>query len=86
MSAAATLGGPDAALTSPSDRPQLRTRAWRGLLLTLLLVLLLHLFFLRGASRLLPDMPQGMAGEDAGRVFSTRSRLTVSAGLTSSFR
>ncbi len=73
MSAAATLGGPDAALTSPSDRPQLRTRAWRGLLLTLLLVLLLHLFFLRGASRLLPDMPQGMAGEDAGRVFSTRS-------------
>ena len=73
MSAAATPGGPDAALTSPSDRPQLRTRAWRGLLLTLLLVLLLHLFFLRGVSRLLPDMPQAMAGEDAGRVFSTRS-------------
>ena len=73
MSAAATLGGPDAALASQSDRPQLRTRAWRGLLLTLLLVLLLHLFFLRGVSRLLPDMPQAMAGEDAGRVFSTRS-------------
>ncbi len=73
MSAAASLGGPDAALTSPSDRPPLRTRAWRGLLLTLLLVLSLHLFFLRGVSRLLPDMPQGMAGEDTGRVFSTRS-------------
>jgi len=28
---------------------------------------------LRSVSRLLPDMPDGMAGEDAGRVFSTRS-------------
>ena len=73
MYAAASIGGPDTARTSPRDRPQLRTRVWRGLLLTLLLVLSLHLFFLRGVSRLLPDMPQGMAGEDAGRVFSTRS-------------
>ncbi len=73
MYAAASIGGPDTARTSPCDRPQLRTRVWRGLLLTLLLVLSLHLFFLRGVSRLLPDMPQGMAGEDAGRVFSTRS-------------
>ena len=73
MSAAASLGGPDAALTSPSDSPPMRTHAWRGLLLTLLLVLLLHLFFLRGVSRLLPDMPQAMADEDSGRVFSTRS-------------
>jgi hypothetical protein len=48
-------------------------RAWQGLLLTLVLVLLLHLLFLRSVSRLLPDMPDGMAGEDAGRVFSTRS-------------
>ena len=73
MSAAARIGVPGAALTPPSDSPQLRTRAWRGLLLTLLLVLLLHMLFLRGVSRMLPDMPQGMAGEDAGRVFSTRS-------------
>ena len=73
MSAAARIGVPGAARTSPSDSPQLRTRAWRGLLLTLLLVLLLHMLFLRGVSRMLPDMPQGMAGEDAGRVFSTRS-------------
>ncbi len=73
MSAAASMGGPDAALRSPSESPTLRARAWRGLLLTLLLVLLLHMLFLRGVSRLLPDMPQAMAGEDAGRVFSTRS-------------
>jgi hypothetical protein len=31
------------------------------------------MLFLRGVSRMLPDMPQGMASEDAGRVFSTRS-------------
>jgi hypothetical protein len=43
------------------------------LLLTLLFVLALHLLFLRSVSRLFPDMPDGMAGEDAGRVFSTRS-------------
>jgi hypothetical protein len=43
------------------------------LLLTLLFILLLHVLFLRGVSRMLSDMPQGMAGEEAGRVFSTRS-------------
>ena len=73
MSAVARIGGPGAARTSPSDSPQLRTRAWRGLLLTLLFILLLHVLFLRGVSRMLSDMPQGMAGEEAGRVFSTRS-------------
>ena len=73
MSAAARIGVPGAALTPPRDSPQLRKRAWRGLVLTLLLVLLLHMLFLRGVSRMLPDMPQGMASEDAGRVFSTRS-------------
>ena len=73
MSAATSLDGPAAALRTYSDSPQLPARAWRGLLLTLLFVLLLHLLFLRGVSRFLPDMPDGMAGEDAGRVFSTRS-------------
>ena len=84
MSAAARIGGPGAARTSPSDSPQLRTRAWRGLLLTLLLVLLLHVLFLRGVSRMLPDMPQGMVGEDAGRVFSTRSIRIANRELTPS--
>ena len=84
MYAAASLGGPDTARTSPSDRPQLRTRVWRGLLLTLLLVLLLHMLFLRGVSRMLADMPQGMAGEDAGRVFSTRSIRIANRELTPS--
>ncbi len=73
MSVAARIGVPGAALTPPSDSPQLRTRAWWGLVLTLLFVFLLHMFFLRSVSRMLPAMPQGMAGEDAGRVFSTRS-------------
>ena len=84
MYAAARTGVPGAARTSPSDSPQLRTRAWRGLLLTLLLVLLLHMLFLRGVSRMLPDMPQGMAGEDAGRVFSTRSIRIANRELTPS--
>jgi len=73
MPAAASMGGPGAARTSPGFSPHVPARAWRGLLLTLVFVLLLHLFFLRGVSRLLPDMAEGMAGEDAGRVFSTRS-------------
>jgi Protein of unknown function (DUF3108) len=73
MAAAASMGGPGAALGSPSFIAHVPARAWRGLLLTLLFVLLLHLLFLRSVSRLLPDMPDGMAGEDAGRVFSTRS-------------
>ena len=84
MYAAASLGGPDTARTSPSDRPQLRTRVWRGLLLTLLLVLLLHMLFLRGVSRMLADMPHGMAGEDAGRVFSTRSIRIANREVTPS--
>jgi len=73
MPAAASMGGPGAALSRPSFIPHVPARAWRGLLLTLVFVLLLHLLFLRNVSRLLPDMPDGMAGEDAGRVFSTRS-------------
>ena len=67
------MGRPSAALSSPSFIAHVPARAWRGLLLTLVFVLLLHLLFLRSVSRLLPDMPDGMAGEDAGRVFSTRS-------------
>ena len=73
MSAAVSIGVTGAAPSPPSDRLLLRTRAWRSLLLTLLLVLLLHMLFLRGVSRMLPDMPQSMEGEDTGRVFSTRS-------------
>ena len=73
MAAAVSMGGPGAALSSPSFIAHVPARAWRGLLLTLVFVLLLHLLFLRSVSRLLPDMPDGMAGEDAGRVFSTRS-------------
>ena len=73
MAAAVSMGGSGAALSSPSFIAHVPARAWRGLLLTLVFVLLLHLLFLRSVSRLLPDMPDGMAGEDAGRVFSTRS-------------
>lgn len=73
MSAASSLGGLGAALSSQGDSPPVRGRALRGVLLTLLLVLLLHVLFLRGVSRWLPDMPEGTAGEDAGQVFSTRS-------------
>ena len=73
MSAASNLGGLGAALSSQGDSVPVRGRAWRGVLLTMLLVLLLHGLFLRGVSRWLPDMPEGMAGEDAGQVFSTRS-------------
>ena len=73
MSAASSLGGLGAALSSQGDSAPVRGRAWRGVLLTMLLVLLLHGLFLRGVSRWLPDMPEGMAGEDAGQVFSTRS-------------
>ena len=73
MSASASLGGLGAALSSQGDSAPVRGRAWRGVLLTMLLVLLLHGLFLRGVSRWLPDMPEGMAGEDAGQVFSTRS-------------
>ena len=73
MSAASSLGGLGAALSSQGDSPLVRGRALRGVLLTLLLVLLLHVLFLRGVSRWLPDMPEGTAGEDAGQVFSTRS-------------
>ena len=73
MSAAASLGGAGAARSPQGASAPVRGRAWRGALLTLLLVLLLHVFFLRGVSRWLPNMPAGMAGEDAGQVFSTRS-------------
>ena len=73
MAAAASMGGPGATLNSPGFSLHVPARAWRGLLLTLLIVLTLHFLFLRGVSRLLPDMADGMAGEDAGRVFSTRS-------------
>jgi len=73
MLVVARLGGLGAARTTHGDRPQRRARAWRGVLLTLLLVLLLHILFLRGVARLLPDMRDGAAGEDSGQVFSTRS-------------
>ena len=65
--------GDGTAGTGPVLGPQRPTRAWRGVCLTLVLVLVLHGLFLHGVSRLLPAMPYGMAGEDAGRVFSTRS-------------
>ena len=73
MSAAASLGGAGAARSPQGDSAPVRGRAWRGALLTLLLVLLLHVLFLHGVSRLLPDIPQGMAVDEGGRVFSTRS-------------
>ena len=62
MAAAASMGGPGAALSSPSFIAHVPARAWRGLLLTLVFVLVLHLLFLRSVSRLLPDMPDGMVG------------------------
>ena len=63
MPAAASMGGPGAALNSPGFSLHVPARAWRGLLLTLLIVLALHFLFLRSVSRLLPDMADGMAGE-----------------------
>lgn len=73
MFAVASQGGQSAALRKLRFSPHKPARAWRGVLLTLVFVLLLHGFFLHSVSRLLPAMPEGMAAEDAGRVFSTRS-------------
>lgn len=73
MFAVASQGGQSAVLRKLRFSPHKPARAWRGVLLTLVFVLLLHGFFLHSVSRLLPAMPEGMAAEDAGRVFSTRS-------------